>query len=37
MSSLSETFIFTELRGEDVSSTTKMLAAAGDSWTADIR
>jgi hypothetical protein len=29
--------IFTELRGEDVSSTAKVLAAVCDSWIADIR
>jgi hypothetical protein len=32
----SEEFIFTELRGKEVSFTANVLAAAGDGWTADI-
>jgi hypothetical protein len=32
----SEAFIFTELMGNEVSFTAKVLAAVGDGWTADV-
>jgi hypothetical protein len=35
-SSPSEAFIFTELRGNEVSFIAKMSAAVGDVWTVDI-
>jgi hypothetical protein len=35
-SSASEVFIFRQLRGNEVSLTAKVLAAAGDGWIADI-
>jgi hypothetical protein len=32
----SQAFLFTELRGKEVSFTAKVLAVVGDGWTADI-